>query len=472
MAEQTVNEERELGSKPILPLFTKYSFLTFIGMISQCVMVMFEGIIIGNGLGTDGLACVELIMPMEYLMLALGGAFAIGVSTIAGIRLGDNDPEGARRAYGQGTLFTLIFMVLFSGVVFIFAAPVARLIGTPEEYMDMMITFLRIFMVGYPFCVIGHIVVYIARVDEKPAISTWAMTSSAVIALAWLYLSTYVFKLGIPGSAVYYASSIGIWGLFILYFVFSKKTIFKTRMEDLHFDWALIGEIIKIGFPFLLVQVSSTVFGIVINNFLGKYGSPLDLAAYAVINGYIIYILMMITQSITGGMQPIASFNLGERLFGRIRELIKVSMVGNILVVGLFTAAFFGGAHLVCNVFCGDPALAEVATRAARIAIFGSAFGLCASVMSCYFQYVDRIIPSTVLGICRYILFCIPIMLILTRFLGVDGVWYSLPLSDMLAFGLSVALAVRESKRLKQLEINGKGEENESRLYLKEQQDL
>ena len=63
-------------------------------------------------------------------------------------------------------------------------------------------------------------------------------------------------------------------------------------------------------------------------------------------------------------------------------------------------------------------------------------------------------------------------MLILTRFLGVDGVWYSLPLSDMLAFGLSVALAVRESKRLKQLEINGKGEENESRLYLKEQQDL
>lgn len=314
MEEQTVNTERELGSKPILPLFTKYSFLTFIGMISQCIMVMFEGVIIGNGLGTEGLACVELIMPMEYLMLALGGAFAIGISTIAAIRLGDNDPEGARRAYGQGTLFTLIFMVALSSLIFIFAEPVARLIGTPEEYVDMMIVFLRIFMVGYPFCVIGHIVVYIARVDEKPGIATWAMTSSAVIALAWLYVSTYVLKLGIPGSAVYYASSIGIWGLFIGYFIISKKTIFKTRMEDLRFDWTLIREIIKIGFPFLLVQASSTVFGIVINNFLGRYGTPLDLAAYAVINGYIIYILMMITQSITGGMQPIASFISGRKV--------------------------------------------------------------------------------------------------------------------------------------------------------------
>ena len=91
---QEQQEGRELGTKPILPLFTKYSFLTFVGMIAQCIMVLCEGIIIGNGLGTEGLACVELIMPMEYLMLALGGFFAIGISTIAGIRLGNGTRKG------------------------------------------------------------------------------------------------------------------------------------------------------------------------------------------------------------------------------------------------------------------------------------------------------------------------------------------------------------------------------------------
>ena len=467
---QEQQEGRELGTKPILPLFTKYSFLTFVGMIAQCIMVLCEGIIIGNGLGTEGLACVELIMPMEYLMLALGGFFAIGISTIAGIRLGNGDPEGARRAYGQGTLFTLLAMVILSAIIFIFAGPVVDLMGTPAEYKDMMIIFLRIFMVGYPFCVIGHIVVYMARVDEKPAIATWAMTSSAVIALAWLYVSTYILKLGIPGGAVYYSISIGIWGLFILYFIFSKNTLLKIRKEDLHFDKNLIMEIMKIGFPFLLVQASSTVFGIVINNFLGAYGTPMDLAAYAVINGYVIYILMMITQAVTGGMQPIASFNLGEKMYGRIRQLIKVSMIGNVLVVGVFTLAFYMGAHVVCDVFCGDAALVEVAVPALRMAIICSALGLCANVMSCYFQYVERVVPSTFLGICRYILFCIPIMLVLTRTFGVNGVWYSLPVADILAFAAAAVMAVYEMKRLRNME--GKKNDEKSGLYFKEQPDL
>ncbi|WP_312429660.1 MATE family efflux transporter [Lacrimispora sp.] len=450
--QQEIQKERELGTKPILPLFTKYSFYTFVGMIAQCIMVLFEGIIIGNGLGTEGLACVELIMPMEYLMLALGGFFAIGVSTVAGIRLGNNDTEGARTAYGQGTIFTAIFMIILSALIFIFVEPVAKLIGTPPEHMEIMKLFLRIFMFGYPFCVIGHIVVYMARVDEKPGIATWAMTISAIVALLWLYASTYIFKLGIPGSAVYYSISIGIWGLFIVYFIFSQKTIFKIRMEDLHFDWSLIMEILKIGFPFLVVQASSTLFGIVINRFLGAYGTSVDLASYAIINGYVIYILMLINQSITGGMQPIASFNLGEKMYKRIQELIKVSIIGNIIAVGVFTVLFYFGAGFVCNIFSGDPKLVEAAVPALRIAIICSALGLCSAVMSCYFQYIDQVIPSTFLGICRYILFCIPLMMILTKIFGVNGVWYSLPIADLLAFAVSVVFAIREIKRLKKLE--------------------
>ena len=229
-------------------------------------------------------------------------------------------------------------------------------------------------------------------------------------------------------------------------------------------------EIMKIGFPFLLVQASSTVFGIVINNFLGAYGTPMDLAAYAVINGYVIYILMMITQAVTGGMQPIASFNLGEKMYGRIRQLIKVSMIGNVLVVGVFTLAFYMGAHVVCDVFCGDAALVEVAVPALRMAIICSALGLCANVMSCYFQYVERVVPSTFLGICRYILFCIPIMLVLTRTFGVNGVWYSLPVADILAFAAAAVMAVYEMKRLRNME--GKKNDEKSGLYFKEQPDL
>ena len=83
-----VEEERELGVKPIVSLFTKFSLLTLVGVLAQVIMVLLEGVIIGRGLGERGLACIGLIFPLEYFMLALGGFFAIGISSLAAMKLG------------------------------------------------------------------------------------------------------------------------------------------------------------------------------------------------------------------------------------------------------------------------------------------------------------------------------------------------------------------------------------------------
>lgn len=450
--EVQVTEDRELGTKSIPGLFAKYSFLTFVGMLAQGIMVIFEGIIIGRGLGEMGLACVGLIMPLEYLMLALGGFFAIGVSTLAAMKLGDGDEAGARKVYGQGLWFSFIAIVVIAVVIFIFAGSVANLLGATPDLHASIVSFIRIFMVGYPFCIIGHIAVYMARVDEKPSIATWAMTISAIAALAWLYASVFIFKLGIAGCAGYYASSIGIWGLFILYFFFSKNTIFKVGMADLKFDGEIIGNIVKIGFPYLLVQASSTVFTIVLNNFLGKFGGELDIAAFAVINGYIVYILMMITQSTTGGLQPIASYNFGAKMYDRVMNLIKVGIGGNVLAVYVLAIIFWLAATPVCTLFIGAGSeLIPIAAKYTRVVISFTALGLTANLMSGYFQAVERVVESTVLGICRYIIFGIPAIFIMANMLGITGVWFSQPVSDILSFILSLVLAGMEMKRLKKM---------------------
>ena len=140
------------------------------------------------------------------------------------------DEQGARKVYGQGLWFSFIAIVAIAVVIFIFAGPIAGLLGATPDLFDSIVLFIRIFMFGYPFCIIGHIAVYMARVDEKPSIATWAMTLSAILALVWLYASVFILKLGIAGCAGYYASSIGIWGFFILYFFFSKN-IFSNSLS-------------------------------------------------------------------------------------------------------------------------------------------------------------------------------------------------------------------------------------------------
>ncbi|WP_395390572.1 MULTISPECIES: MATE family efflux transporter [Levilactobacillus] len=443
----------ELGHKEITPLFARYTMLTFAGLAAQAVMVVIEGLVIGRGLGSNGLATVGIIMPLEYLMLALGGFFAIGTSTLCAMRLGEGKEKEARRIFGQGSWYSIIVGLTVAILIAVFASQVATLLGATPQLHSEVTTFIRIFMIGYPFCMIGHVTVYMVRVDERPDIATWAMSSSAIIAALWLYLSVFPLHIGFVGAAFYYAFSIGIWGFFFVYFIFSRKSKFQIHWSDLKMDKKIILAISKIGFPFMLIQASSTVFTMVLNNFLGKYGTQMDIAAFSVINSYIIYILMLITQATSGGQQPIASYNYGANLFGRVIKLIKVSLIANIVGIYILAGLCFVFSNQIVAFFVGSgSSLVGMAGGYSKIVVSCAALGLTANLMSGYFQAVERILESTILGVCRYLIFGIPAIFIMAHWLGVTGVWFSQPVSDVLAFLLTMWLTVREIGRLKKFE--------------------
>lgn len=216
------HSNHEFATQATSRLIIKYAGVTLVGMLAQALMVILEGIIIGNGLGADGLACVGLVMPLENLQLAIGSGFGIGLSTVAAIKMGEGDIKGARDIFGTGSFFITLFMLIMGLCLIVFAEPVARLLGTPDEYMEYMIPFIRIFGIGYPFCGYGQTIVFFFRMDEKPSLSTIAMIVTAIWGVAYLYFNCFISNFGIPGLGVYYAFSIGGWAFFGLYF-FSAK---------------------------------------------------------------------------------------------------------------------------------------------------------------------------------------------------------------------------------------------------------
>ena len=289
MAEEAVatvasDESRELSTKPVHGLFVKYSLITLIGMAAQAVMVILEGVIIGNGLGSFGLAVVGIIMPLELLNLALGGALGMGVATVAGNRLGAGDADGARKAFSQGFWLSAYLIVAVSVLIFAFAPQIALVLGATPDLADGVVEFIRIFMCFYPFCILGQMMGSVLRVDEKPGLATAAQFGSAVLAVVWLYCSVFLANLGIAGAAVYYGTSIGLWFVVIFYFVFSKNTKFKIRFSDMKLDGALCREILVIGLPTFLMQAASLVYTTVINNYLGALGGDLEISAFAILN--------------------------------------------------------------------------------------------------------------------------------------------------------------------------------------------
>lgn len=451
-AVKAAQEERELGTQPIPKLFVKYASIAFMGMIAQIIMVVFEGIIMGNGLGAHGLACVSIIMSVELMNVALGSALAVGVSTVAGNRLGAGDTEGAKHAFSQGFWLTTILIVVLIILAEIFLEPLVTFLGATPDIFDDTVGAIRVFLLGLPFCVIGQMLCGMLRIDEKPHAAATIQIVSAVVAIIWLAASTFVLNFGVTGAGLYYAISIGLWFVVIYYFVGGKRSVFQIRLADIKLEPGLCLQIIKIGLPLFLLQATSSVYTTVVNNQLGVLGSSLDIAAFAVINGYVVYIIMMVVQAITYGVQPIAAYNAGAKAYGRMKELLKTSLTIQVLVIAVVTVIVWAAAYPICLLFAGDPELASVSADATRIVILLGALGWSSQVISSYFECVERVVIATVLGIARYIFFTIPAVYVLGGMMGVQGVWWAQPVADVLTFALVMVFVVIELKRLSALE--------------------
>jgi len=443
--DESVRDEpnRELGTKQIGTLFAKYGTTTLMGMMAQAAMVMFEGITIGNGLGAEGLATVSIIMPLELLDLALGGALSMGISSAIAIKLGEGNLRQAQKVFSDGFWISVIITVILSMIIGLNAEAVGRLLGASATLLPSVRIFIHIFMLGYPFCMLGQILCSVLRVDEKPGIATGVMIAASIFAMAILFYTVIIAKMGIKGVGIYYAFSIGSWSFSVFYFLFSSTRL-KIRF-DFEFEFKEFFKAFKIGLPFFIVQITSFAFTWTANVLLARVGNDVDVAAFGIINSYIFYDLNLITTALTNGMQPIASFNFGARYEGRLKQLVKVSTISNFSILLVVTLVFILLPTQIIGLFVGnDPELIHVASRGAMVMISCSAFGLTSNLMSGYYQAVNKTKVSVLLGVSRFLFLAIPLMVIFSSVFGVDGIWASQPVADLIIFLVTVVVIRKE----------------------------
>lgn len=457
MAEELIanEEERELASKPIPSLVRRYTIVTGQGMLAQIIMVILEGLVMGWGLGAHGLACVSIIMSAEFLNLAFGNLFGTGVPAIVGNLLGAGDVKGASKAFSQGFWLTSIVSIILAVIMAVFTEPICAFFGATPDIMADTVLGVRTFSILLPFTVVGQMVTAVMRVDEKVQIQANLMTVSAIVAIIWLALSTFIFKLGTMGAGIYYGLSIGIWAIGAFWFIGGKKSQLQIKLADLKLDMAICGQIFKIGFPFFLVQAATFIFNTVANTLLGTLGGELGslyIAAFAVINGYILYIVMMIAQCFSYGLQPIAAFNAGAKAWDRLKQSLSCAIKYQIVVLLVVSIVIWLAATPVCAFFAGSDAdLVEVAAGATRIIIIAVCLGYLAMTVSIYFQSVEKVVLSTFCSLLRYVICSVPLMYLLGNMMGVQGIWIALVVADAITGIISIALALNEQKRLNKL---------------------
>ena len=438
-----------LGTENIGKLLMQYAVPAIIAMTASSLYNIVDSIFIGHGVGAMALSGLALTFPLMNLAAAFGSLVGVGASTLISVKLGQRDYATAQTVLGNVLVLNILFGLGFTVFVLPFLDPILYFFGGSEQTVPYARDFMQIILLGN---VVTHMYLglnAVLRASGHPKEAMYATIATVVVNVILAPIFIFVFGWGIRGAATatVLAQTVSlVWQL----------RLFSNPNELLHFRKGIyrlrrnivIGSL-AIGLSPFLMNIAACFIVILINQGLKKYGGDLAIGAFGIANR-LSFIIVMIVMGLNQGMQPIAGYNFGAQLYDRVTQVLKKTIIYATVVttVGFVVCMFFP--HLVVSIFTTDAELVEISAYGLRIVVmFFPIIGF-QMVTSNFFQSIGMAGKAIFLSLTRQLLILIPCLLILPRFWGADGVWYSMPLSDLLASVIAGVMLYQQFHAFKQ----------------------
>ncbi|GHT08427.1 MATE family efflux transporter [Bacteroidia bacterium] len=437
-----------LGTEKIGKLLIQYAIPAIIAMTASSLYNITDSIFIGHGVGPLALSGLAITFPLMNLGAAFGSLVGVGASTLLSIRMGQKDYETANDILGNVFVLNLIMGIGFSILILLFLNPILVFFGAGEETLRYAHDFMVIILTGN---VVTHMYFglnALLRSAGNPKKAMMATIYTVLINLVLNPLFIFGFKWGIRGSA--FATIISqiivlCWLLHLFnnkdYFIHWKRGIYKLKKK-------IVFDSLSIGMAPFLMNAASCLIVILINQQLIKEGSDLAVGAYGIVNR-VAFLFVMIVIGLNQGMQPIAGYNYGAKLYPRVIAVLKKSILFAtiIMIVGFTLVELFP--HAVASIFTTETSLIDIAVPGLRWVFICYPLVGFQMVSSAFFQSIGKANKSIILSMTRQVLFLIPILLILPKYWGITGVWASMTISDFVSVILAAILLWIELKNVK-----------------------
>lgn len=438
----------ELGTKPVGKLLMQYAIPAIIAMTASSLYNMVDSIFIGQGVGPLAISGLAITFPLMNLSAAFGAAVGVGASTFISVKLGQKDYDTAKHILGNTMTLNLIMGLGVGLVCLLFLDSILRFFGASDQTIPYARDYMVIILLGN---VITHMYFglnSVLRAAGKPKHAMSATIFTVVLNTILDPLFIYTFGLGIKGAA--YATVLAqslalIWQLYI----------FSRPKELLHFKRGtfrpqsnIIRNIIAIGLSPFSMNVCACIVVILINNSMVHYGSDLAVGAYGIANK-VAFIFVMINMGVNQGMQPIAGYNYGAMRYDRLMKVVKYSIIAAtaIMTTGFIIAMTIPGP--CARLFTTDPTLIDLSAKGIRYIMVAFPVVGYQMVISNFFQSIGKAKISIVLSLSRQLLILLPLLLILPTMFGINGVWFSMPVSDTLSAIMAAWIMIVHMRKFK-----------------------
>lgn len=435
-----------LGNAPVPKALLALGLPTMIGMLINALYNLADTYFVG-GLGTNQMGAVTVAFPLGQIVVGLGLLFGNGAAAYLSRLLGRGDKETANKVASTALYSSVLIgaVVILSSVIFL--KPILKQLGALENVMPYALSYTSIYIVFSIFNVFNVTMNNIVSSEGAAKTAMFALLSGAVLNVLLDPIFIYLLNWGVAGAAIATALSQMVSTLVYLCYIFRKKSVFSFRIKDCCFSKEILSEILKIGIPTLIFQLLTSMSIGMTNNAAKEYGGS-ALAAM----GPLTKIMSMGTLIVFGflkGFQPIAGFSYGAKKYSRLQEAIKTSILWSTLfciVFGLAAAAF--STQIMTLFTNGDLEMIRIGQTALRANGLSFIFFGFYTVYSFLFLVMGKAKEGCILGACRQGICFVPVIFLLPRILGLNGILYTQPIADVLSAMITVWMALHLHREL------------------------
>ena len=455
MEETNISQEQNpLGTAPVGGLIGKFAIPAIISMLVSALYNIVDQIFIGQGVGMLGNAATNVAFPVTTIATALALLLGIGGASNYNLEMGAGREKKASSIAGTALSTLVITGVILAVAVLLFLRPLLSLFGATADVMPYAVDYLGITAVGLPFYALSIGGNHIVRADRSPTYSMTCVLTGAIINTILDPLFIFGFGWGIKGAA--WATVIGqvVSGILVIIY-FGKFRKMYLEMSMLKPSSECLKAIISLGMASCINQIAMAIVQIVLNNILryygglSVYGSDIPIACVGVISK-VNQVFMAICIGISQGCQPIWGFNYGAKKYDRVRLAYRYSVIACTAIATVFFLCFQLFPHQIVSIFgTGSDLYFQFAERYLKIFMFMTFANGIQPMSSGFFTSIGKAKLGIVMSLTRQVLFLLPLIVVFSLIMGIDGVMYAGPIADAAALSLAILFARRELVAMK-----------------------
>jgi putative MATE family efflux protein len=445
---ETVKETRLMSHRvdflkdDIRKLFVKFLIPSISGSVMVSMYILFDTIFIGRGVGSEGLAALNIAIPTYNVLFAVGLLMGVGGATALSVSIGQKKTDKLNDIFTYSVGIALLIGALITIFGSIFIDELCYFLGANAENFSLVKEYLRVVILfSVSFIMVNTLAVFI-RTDRAPKLAMWGTAIGSITNIVLDALFIFIFNWGMRGAAIATIFSSVLSLTFLIFFHFIRGNT-KLRIVKPKLSLELLKRISLNGIPSFIIEVSSGIVIFDFNGVLDNIAGTIGISAYSIIAN-ISLICVAIFTGVAQAIQPIISVNYGAQKFDRVNKVVRLGL----MFAGIFGIVFFATGLLfpkpIVSLFNTDNAeLMKITVRGINVYFIGFIIMGLNIVFGAFYQAIEYSIFSMIISISRGIGCILLGLLILPKVFSVEGVWATVPFAEAATLILAVVFFVR-----------------------------